>query len=562
MKNCKKTITALALSAALISAAGIMSQKAITANAESAIPEIGSHMLEQTDAMGRTVSVPVEFDGEKYILADYTRNIFVYNGKQAPSLTDVVLNTASYQMFTSEDGVFADRVAVSLYYNVITAYDFSCKENIGVDYKGLNGKNDNIPGNWKQNGEIPLHVFVHFNADNFQFNAAFTSQNNQGYMIVGDGDPYDLRGDMYRQARALDVIAHEYQHGITHFMIKDFATGGEFGAIDEGISDVFGMLIENKDPFSDDGFWTVGEDCSVSGRAMRTIKDPDGYYFKSSALDKWDCGHAPGRHTAWCDNGYVHNNSTIVSHLVYTAWEISPHCFTREKIARLWFGALTHLNGNANFQSLRHALMQSAEEQDFDTETINALKYSFYVNGYSDTVMFKVTFQDEDGNVLYTAAVSRGESLQIPDPVKESTEQYDYVFQGWDRDLSFILEDMTATAYFNEVLRNYTVRFEYEDGTLIQELVLPYGSDIEAPIVKPALAGTEEFDYIFEGWRGLSGPVTEDRTVIALFYTQPVEKTPELSNSLPLILGISAGAVALIGVAVAVVLVKKKKSKS
>ena len=570
MKNYKKTITLLALSAALLSTAGIIAQREIVANAEEETPAVGCYMLEQTDALGRKVTVPVEFDGETYILADYTRNIFVYNGKSATSLNDVVLNTQKYPTFTSKDGVFTDAIAISLYYNLVTAYDFYCEENIGRDYKGLNGKNDDIAGNWKSNGEIPLYVFVHFNADGYQYNAAFTSFNNEGYMIVGDGHPTNTVYDMHQQATALDIIAHEYQHGITHFMIKDLVAEGETGAMDEGISDIFGMLIENKDPFSDEnGFWTVGEDCAVTGTPLRSISDPKSIdeRYPMSLDEKWECKwHRSGKHDSYCDYNYVHWNSTIVSHLMYTAWEIAPQFFTRENMARLWFNALPHLNANATFQNLRYALQLSAEEQNFDEAAINVLNYSFYINGFTNEEMFKVTFLDEDGTVLYTMATTRGGTVEVPDPVKESTEQYNYVFKGWDQKTNFVLEDMIVTAIFEEELRFYTVQFVYEDGSLIREITLPYGSEIAAPF-KPTMASTEEYDYIFVGWRGLSGIVTSDRTVEALFEAQPIEKMLDLGDNdndtnLPLVIGLAAGVgvgILIVAAVGTVLFVKRKK---
>lgn len=86
-----------------------------------------------------------------------------------------------------------------------------------------------------------------------------------------DGIP----GDMLPPAIALDIVAHEFMHGVTQH-----ATGGapfglapEAGAIDEAISDVFAATAEH-DLLPGPGNLLIGESILVGRRAFRDLAMP------------------------------------------------------------------------------------------------------------------------------------------------------------------------------------------------------------------------------------------------------------------------------------------------
>ena len=547
MKRSHTTLLLLAFSA-LLACTGLAVTHRTAESSSAYTPEVGSYMLEQTDLLGRTVTVPVEFDGERYILADYTRNIFVYNAALIASQREMTRDKTymnSYRI-TSKDGVFTDAKAISLYYNVVTAYDFYSKENIGVDYKGLNGKNDDIAGNWKENGEIPLYLFPHFNAGDYRYNAAFFEENGEGYIFSGDGDPNNTLYNIYNQTASLDIIAHEYQHGITHFMDKDLEYISETGALDEAIADIFGMIIENKDPNTDD-FWNVGEDCTVTDRVNRSIKYPSKIHpnYRTSFKNKWACPlNHYSNHDVNCDFGGVHYNSTIISHLQYTAWEVSPQIFTREVIGKLWFDALVNMPRRASFSQFVETLRRSAKN-NFDEHTFNALEYSLSLNGYTNDVYHKVTVTDEDGAFLLSLAVPDGATPNVPTPVKQSTAQFDYVFTGFTQTIGEITEDCEFTASFSAKIREYSIVY-ITDGKE-RRVSAEYGSAFE------------QVPEGFDGWY-------LDET-----YTLPLEETAvtgditlyarSVSSPIPwLWIGLGAGVV-LIGALTAILILKKKSSK-
>ncbi len=530
MKNRLKKIIPFSVASLLLAGGGVfLADAPLSAKAEDATPAVGTVITTQTDFYGNQVELPVEFDGEKYILADYTRNIYVHDGTTVSYIDSIIQKPTNYPVYTSENGVFEDNMAISVYYNVLKAYDFYTKENIGEDYPGINGANDDIAGNVDdRTDEIPLRIFVHTNADGYRFNAAFTTNamegspfagEEEGFIIVGDGNPKSTYYNMYAQGAALDVIAHEYQHGVTDY-ISGLEYEGESGALNEAFSDIFGMLVEEHD-ISEEDFWLIGEDATLDHSGLRSTKDPQGDQGKTMK-DLKVCRkyHYGGWHDETCDYDNVHYNSTIISHLQYTAWAELPEYFTRERIARLWYQTLTLVDSNETFYGFAQKWHQAAVELNFSEEAVNVLDYSLTVNGFKNYRVRKVTFQDEDGTILGCQYVQHGETATAPSsPYKEPTVEYEYVFGGWDRSLNNITEDTTITAVFQERARTYTVKFVNFDGTVLKEETVEYGKSATPPSL-PVRESTEQFNYVFKRWEGDWQQVSDDVNVTAFYEEQ------------------------------------------
>lgn len=493
--------------------------------------EIGRLLLEQTDALGNKVTVPVEYDGEKYMLKDLLRNIFVCDASGARSEQEVM--RTNFPVYTSYTGVFDDGMAISVYQNAIKAYDFYTSAMVGEDFLGLNGRNDDVAGNLSERREeMPFYLNVHFNAGGMRFNAAYTPLDNvnAGVMIVGDGDntnSYNVRQyDLYHQGVATDVISHEYQHGITQH-VANLNIGGDPGAINEAISDIFGALIEGHDP-SEEEFWSMGESCTVKAAAMRSVKSPRtvGHSLGAETMsDKMVCKH--NRHTNACDNGYVHYNSTIISHLQYTAYEQYPEFFTRERIARLWFETLKRIPSNVTFQTFASEFRAAAAALQFEEKAMDAIDYSLYINGILDTGKFhKVSFMNDDGTLLESEIVKNGESAVAPEttPEKPADKTYRYIFEGWDNLLDNVTRDLVLRPVFRAELRYYNVEFLDDSGNVFRlEENVSY-SDLESVqntegLTPPEKPSTAQYYYEFERWE-VDVNETDGRVVITPIYRQ------------------------------------------
>jgi Zn-dependent metalloprotease len=96
-------------------------------------------------------------------------------------------------------------------------------------------------------------------------------------MVFGDGDTF-----LNNFTGCIDVIGHELTHTVTDFT-SPLDYYGLPGALNEHISDVFGIMVKQKaqDETADKADWLIGEDCilpDVKGTALRSMKSPGKAY--------------------------------------------------------------------------------------------------------------------------------------------------------------------------------------------------------------------------------------------------------------------------------------------
>ena len=96
-------------------------------------------------------------------------------------------------------------------------------------------------------------------------------------MIYGDGGDF-----LYNFTGSIDVIGHELTHGVTEHT-SPLAYKGQSGALNEHISDVFGIMIKQRgeNVTADKADWLIGENClepGVGGVALRSMKAPGTAY--------------------------------------------------------------------------------------------------------------------------------------------------------------------------------------------------------------------------------------------------------------------------------------------
>jgi len=235
-------------------------------------------------------------------------------------------------------------------------------------YDGLGDTYDFYFDNYARNSiddeGLPLRATCHF--DN-QYNNAFW---NGEQMVFGDGD-----GQLFnRFTISLDVIGHELTHGVTEDeagLLYFFQSG----ALNESISDVFGSLVKQTklNQTVDQADWLIGAGlftASVSGVALRSMKDP------GSAFDDPVLGKDPQpKHMndfveTYADNGGVHINSGIPNRAFYlVASKLGGYAW--EKAGRIWYDALRDgaVRPNTGFRrfarvTVSHAAALGAVEAD------------------------------------------------------------------------------------------------------------------------------------------------------------------------------------------------------
>jgi Zn-dependent metalloprotease len=122
---------------------------------------------------------------------------------------------------------------------------------------------------------------------------------------LGDGD-----GVTFRSLTTLDIIGHEWTHGLTQFT-AGLNYSYESGALNEAFSDIMGAMAERYWYGESANTWKIGEGAytpGTSGDALRYMNAP------------WLGGQPwsyPGRYTGSGDNGGVHINSGIANFAFY-----------------------------------------------------------------------------------------------------------------------------------------------------------------------------------------------------------------------------------------------------
>ncbi|MEZ4941741.1 MAG: M4 family metallopeptidase [Saprospiraceae bacterium] len=176
-----------------------------------------------------------------------------------------------------------DEVATDAHWGAEMTFDyFSQKHN----HPGVNGNN------------MALISFVHY--DENWVNAQWTGD----WARFGDGN-----GASYGPLTSLDVVGHEFVHGITQFT-ANLRYRNESGALNESFSDIFGTAIELW-AAPERGDWLIGEDFALSTASpFRNMADPK----KEENPDTYK-----GEHWVFgtADNGGVHTNSGVQNHWFY-----------------------------------------------------------------------------------------------------------------------------------------------------------------------------------------------------------------------------------------------------
>ena len=212
-----------------------------------------------------------------------------------------------------------------------------------------------------------LVSLFHLNA----FYCGLCGPDGVGLAVFGEGLPPNLLLDGQQFnffAGALDIVAHEFAHGVTDFT-SSLLFMDESGALNEAFSDIIGVGVEYyAEPLFRNGAgvadYLIGEDVIVPG-GMRSLADPQRF---------GDPDHYSLRFLGTEDNGGVHTNSLIATHAYYLAIEggtnrVSGLTVTgvgaanREQMEQIFFRAFTVLmTRDSDFAAARAATTQSARD--------------------------------------------------------------------------------------------------------------------------------------------------------------------------------------------------------
>ena len=108
---------------------------------------------------------------------------------------------------------------------------------------------------------------------------------------------------------------------------------------------------------------------------------------------------------------------------------------------------------------------------------------------------YTVRFLNVDGTVLSTKKVEEGEMPEAPEDPTYSEDHYTYVFDGWDKEITEVEDDVNYKAVYKKTAIDYTVTF-MADGKQVGE-VLSYNMD-DPTVTEPEVPAKDGYGGVWE----------------------------------------------------------------
>jgi Zn-dependent metalloprotease len=233
-----------------------------------------------------TASVSTRYSGQRTITTDsYLGSYRLRDNNRGNGI--ITLDYETSNDYYSTNNTWSnmsnyDRIALDVHWGVETTYDYY-----------LNKFNRN---SYNNNGALLLS-FV--NAPNYPNSGWSSSGHIMIYGVDSINQPYV----------DLDVVAHEYTHAVTDNS-SNLNDAGESGAINEGLSDVMAVCVENEaKPNNGQMIWVIGENIRNGG--LRDMRYPEcKFYYGTDWADVTNNG-------IYNDYGGIHTNLGVFNYWFY-----------------------------------------------------------------------------------------------------------------------------------------------------------------------------------------------------------------------------------------------------
>ncbi|MBP5461017.1 MAG: InlB B-repeat-containing protein, partial [Lachnospiraceae bacterium] len=123
---------------------------------------------------------------------------------------------------------------------------------------------------------------------------------------------------------------------------------------------------------------------------------------------------------------------------------------------------------------------------------------------------YEIIWKYENGLVIDAKTWEYGTVPSCEDPEMEATPEFEYVFNGWDPEITEVDGAAVYTAKFTPARRSYVITWQDDEGNVFDTTMVEYGSlpSHEDPVKKD----TDECTYSFKGWnrdfKAVAGPET------------------------------------------------------
>ncbi len=148
-----------------------------------------------------------------------------------------------------------------------------------------------------------------------------------------------------------------------------------------------------------------------------------------------------------------------------------------------------------------------------------------YLIAAANPPLAKITFKDEDGNVIYAESWhphgTPAHQIPLPKAEKASDDTYDYIFEAWDPEIQHVTGHATYRAKFKRVFRKFNAKYEFNsvsDGEQLPDEVkalLPadttdyrHEENITAIAPSKTVVEVEGGQWVFRGFEKDTIPAT------------------------------------------------------
>lgn len=172
------------------------------------------------------------------------------------------------------------------------------------------------------------------------------------------GQVQDQSGAWVSWAKYLHLVAHECMHGVTK-TTANLDYKDQSGALDESLSDIFGVIVENLAAgraSTTSWCWELGPGLGTTGGPARDLQDPArGTPSQPASLANWTPD--PDDHGGVHLNSGIHN---VAGHALLTATlpNGSP-AFEPTEVACLYYWILTKAPNNTGFSDMRRRFVDA-----------------------------------------------------------------------------------------------------------------------------------------------------------------------------------------------------------
>ena len=330
------------------------------------------------------IVVPVSYNSnnKKYYLADPSRLIIVGEYES--------MDTYDKPTFiTCNDGKTWRNQDLLAYDRYIKAYDY---------YAALGLKSVDGTG-------IPIYIGTRMPED------------NACYCGIRSGWAFFATSDLNDYSEAMDVVGHEYTHGIMRNSMLAIQNVGHTGAISESMADIMGNLMEQILGLTNEE-WIVGE---CSGYVLRSFKDPEKYNNPTSVGGKYYINPEDLSN----DSGGVHANAGLLNQMAY---KLNEAGMTMEQQRSLWLTAIETMTPRSDYPEVLESLLMSIRINGFDSSYADLLIDAFETakmrlnrkvveSGTNGNIFVEYESQDVDYSFLYPSSMkvkySKGDGVGL-----------------------------------------------------------------------------------------------------------------------------------------------------